>query len=67
LQKVAKIIINLSVNIVTILLVEKVVGQNTFRPKNTLGNRYPNVIHLKWITKKLQIGISVSAVKVTSL
>tara|TARA_Y100000287_G_C14125660_1_gene307191 strand:- start:476 stop:769 length:294 start_codon:yes stop_codon:yes gene_type:complete len=67
LQKVAKIHINLFVNIVTILLAGKVVGQNTLRPKNTSRNRYPKVIQLRWITKKLQIGISVSAVKVTSL
>tara|TARA_B100000902_G_scaffold336179_1_gene336280 strand:- start:141 stop:344 length:204 start_codon:yes stop_codon:yes gene_type:complete len=67
LQKVAIYPTNLFVNIVTIILVGKVVGQNTLRPKSTSRNRYPNVIHLKWITKKLQNGISASVVKVTNL
>tara|TARA_B100000900_G_scaffold226974_1_gene192723 strand:+ start:86 stop:379 length:294 start_codon:yes stop_codon:yes gene_type:complete len=67
LQKVAKLIINLFVSVVTILLVGKVVGLNTLRPKNTSRNRYPKVIHPKWITKKLQIGSFASVVKAISL
>ena len=64
LQKVAEITTNIFVNIVTILLVGKVVGLNTLRPKSIYQTRYPKVIRPKWITKKLQKGFFVSAVKV---
>jgi hypothetical protein len=64
LQKVAEITTNIFVNIVTILLVGKVVGLNTLRPKSIYQTRYPKVIQPKWITKKLQKGFFVSAVKV---
>jgi len=52
LQKVAKVAQFLFVNVVTILLARNVIMQNTLRRKNTSRNRYPKVIHPKWITKK---------------
>jgi len=50
------------VNIVTMIQVKKVVGENTLRPTNTSQNRYPF-----WITEKLLQDFFVSVGKIINL